>query len=66
MCNIKKVEVSLVKEQNYELAALFFSKFRAWNAAPPPLACGFDKILTDDKVFYFSKMTLPADTTHHK
>ena len=33
---------------------------------PPPLACGFDKVLTDDKVFYFSKMTLPADTTHHK
>ena len=55
-----------MQEQNYEFVALFFPNLGHGMLYLPLMACGFDKVLTDNKVFYFSIMTLPADTTYHK
>ena len=60
------MEVSPVQEQNYEFVALFFPNLGHEMLYLPLMACGFDKVLTDNKVFCFSIMTLSADTTYHK
>ena len=60
------MEVSPVQEQNYEFVALFFPNLGHGMLYLPLMACSFDKVLTDNKVFYFSIMTLPAYTTYHK
>ena len=55
-----------MQEQNYEFAALYFPNLGHGMLYLPLMACSFNKILTDNKVFYLSIMTLPADTIYHK